>query len=96
MAVEHYTSGISGRSAPDEGTIPSSKYSRIKTVASASFYATGSERGVSGFIIQAAGDDLFISPTTGDAIQAKNLTAGSLYEIGVRYITGSGITHLVY
>jgi hypothetical protein len=87
--------GISGRTAPSLGTIPSAKFSRVKTVASASFFATGSQRGASGFIIKSAGN-VMISPTVGDAIQASDLTVGTLYEIGVHQITGSGITHLVY
>ena len=88
-------SGISGRT---KTTISDdAKFSKIKTVTATDYYATGSNRGTSGFIIQTAGNTV-ITPTSGDAIAASVLTgsAGNLYEIGVQRVSGSGTVHLVY
>ena len=37
-----------------------------------------------------------ITPTEGDAIAASALTAKTLYEIGVRRVSGSGTIHVIY
>ena len=86
-------SGISGRSKP---TISDdAKFSKIKTVTATDYYATGSNRGTSGFIVESAGNSV-ITPTRGDAINASGVTAKELYEIGVQRVSGSGTVHLVY
>ena len=86
-------SGISGRSKP---TISDkAKFGKIETVSDTIFHATGSARGTSGFIVQSAGDSV-ITPTEGDAVAASAFTAKTLYEIGVKQVSGSGTIHLVY
>ena len=56
---------------------------------------TGSNDNSAGFIIETAGNTV-ITPTEGDAIAASALTAKTLYEIGVRVVSGSGTIHVVY
>jgi len=86
-------SGISGRT---KTTISDdAKFGKIRTVSATDFYATGSHRGSSGFIVQSAGDSV-ITPTRGDSVAASNFTAKTLYEIGVKQVSGSGTIHLVY
>ncbi len=84
---------VSSRSTPDVSD--DAKFSKVKTVSAADYYATGSNRGSSGFIVETAGDSI-INPTDGDTLTASNLTAKELYEIGVRRVSGSGTIHIVY
>ncbi len=86
-------SGISGRSKPTISD--SAKFSKIRTVSAEDFYATGSNRGTSGFIVETAGNSV-ITPTRGDAINASGVIAKDLFEIGVQRVSGSGTVHLVY
>ena len=95
MSTRADASGISGRTkavGKDDA-----KFSRINTISAADYHATGSNKGVSGFIIQTAGNTV-ITPTEGNTIAASVLTgsAGNLYEIGVQRVSGSGTVHLVY
>lgn len=86
-------SGISGRT---KATISDdAKFSKIRTVSAEDYYATGSNRGTSGFIVESAGNSV-ITPTSGDSLAASVLTAKELYEIGVQRVSGSGTVHLVY
>ena len=71
------------------------KFTKIKTTTAEDFYATSSFMGSSGFIIQSAGNSV-ITPTEGDSVSASNLTAKTLYEIGVRRVSGSGTVYIVY
>jgi|TARA_B100001063_G_C16740340_1_gene544412 hypothetical protein len=88
-------SGISSRTKAV--IMDDAKFSKINTITAADYYATGSNKGVSGFIIQTAGNTV-ITPTEGGSIAASVLTgsAGNLYEIGVKQVSGSGTVHLVY
>tara|TARA_B110001454_G_C12402426_1_gene301511 strand:+ start:36 stop:353 length:318 start_codon:yes stop_codon:yes gene_type:complete len=61
----------------------------------AEFYATGSKKGSSGFIVASAGSTV-ITPTTGDDITASHLTAKALYEIGVQRVSGSGHVYVLF
>ena len=75
------------------------KFSKIKSQTSGSTFYTGSLAGSSGFIVQEvpAANEVFITPTDGDAIDASVFTTGTLYEIGVKQVSGSGgIVHVVY
>jgi len=86
-------SGISGRT---KTTISDdAKFSKIRTVSAEDFYATGSNRGTSGFIVESAGDSV-ISATEGGSINASAVTVKELFEIGVQRVSGSGTIHLVY
>tara|TARA_R110002020_G_scaffold12582_1_gene46100 strand:+ start:327 stop:620 length:294 start_codon:yes stop_codon:yes gene_type:complete len=84
---------VSSRSAP---TIKDdAKFSKIKTVGAGITDLTGSDAGSSGFIITTAGSS-YIWPTDGDSIAASSLTAKTLYEIGVKRVSGSGTVSVVY
>jgi len=97
------TSGANGRS--DVGWVDRSiadikddaKFSRIYTAGPTNTQVdfTGSLAGTSGFIIETAGQGV-IFPTSGDSISTSVLTAKTLYEIGVRQISGSCTVHVVY
>ena len=86
-------SGASDRTAPT--VKDDAKFSTIKTQISGSTHYTGSLKGSSGFIIINAGNST-IWPTAGDSITASSLTAKTLYEIGVRQISGSGTISVLY
>ena len=90
--------GASNRTAPT--VYDDAKFGRIKSISGslhvpAFVHLTGSDAGSGGFIIQTASDTV-ITPTEGDSIEASNLTAKTLYEIGVRHISGAGEVHIVY
>ncbi len=84
---------VSSRSVP---TIKDdAKFSKLKTVGAGITDLTGSDAGSSGFIITTAGSSV-IWPTDGDSIAASSLTAKTLYEIGVKRVSGSGTVSIVY
>ena len=93
------TSGGKGRTDVSSRSVPSikdeAKFSKIKTVTEGITDLTGSNAGSSGFIITTAGSSV-IWPTEGDSIEASSLTAKTLYEIGVKQISGSGTVSVVY
>ena len=82
-----------GRSRPTVSD--DAKFTQIKTISEADFYATSSFQGSSGFIVGSAGDTV-ITPTEGDAVAASAFTAKTLYEIGVKRVSGSGTVYIVY
>ena len=84
---------VSSRSAPS--IKDDAKFSKIKTVGAGITDLTGSYAGSSGFIITTAGSS-YIWPTDGDSIAASSLTAKTLYEIGVKRVSGSGTVSVVY
>jgi len=102
------TSGTNGRtniSGTSERTVAtvqdSAKFSRIVTFTGSGsgvppqLHLTGSNDNSAGFIVESAGNTV-ITPTEGDAIAASALTAKTLYEIGVRVVSGSGTIHVVF
>jgi|TARA_R110000751_G_scaffold289373_1_gene395599 energy-converting hydrogenase Eha subunit B len=102
------TSGAHGRtnqSGTSERTVAtvqdSAKFSRIVTFTGNTngsvkqLHLTGSNDNSAGFIVESAGNTV-ITPTEGDAIAASALTAKTLYEIGVRVVSGSGTIHVVF
>ena len=102
------TSGAHGRtnqSGTSERTVAtvqdSAKFSRIVTFTGNTngsvkqLHLTGSNDNAAGFIVESAGNTV-ITPTEGDAIAASALTAKTLYEIGVRVVSGSGTIHVVF
>ena len=97
--IIHDTSGRTSQSGTSNRTVATvkddAKFSRLKTVSAGITDLTGSFKGSSGFIITTAGDSV-IWPTEGDTIAASSLTAKTLYEIGVRRISGSGTISVVY
>ena len=97
--IIHDTSGRTSQSGTSNRTVATvkddAKFSKLKTVSAGITDLTGSFKGSSGFIITTAGDSV-IWPTEGDTIAASSLTAKTLYEIGVRRISGSGTVSVVY
>ena len=93
------TSGRTDHSGTSNRTVATvkddAKFSKLKTVSAGITDLTGSFKGSSGFIITTAGNSV-IWPTEGDTIAASSLTAKTLYEIGVRRISGSGTVSVVY
>ena len=84
---------VSSRSAPS--IKDDAKFSKLRTVGAGITDLTGSYAGSSGFIITTAGSSV-IWPTDGDSIAASSLTAKTLYEIGVKRVSGSGTVSVVY
>ena len=97
--IIHDTSGRTSQSGTSNRTVATvkddAKFSKLKTVSAGITDLTGSFKGSSGFIVTTAGDSV-IWPTEGDTIAASSLTAKTLYEIGVRRISGSGTVSVVY
>ena len=97
--ITHDTSGRTDQSGTSNRTVATvkddAKFSKLKTVSAGITDLTGSFKGSSGFIVTTAGDSV-IWPTDGDTIAASSLTAKTLYEIGVRRISGSGTISVVY
>jgi len=97
--IIHDTSGRTSQSGTSTRTVATvkddAKFSKLKTVSAGITDLTGSFKGSSGFIVTTAGDSV-IWPTEGDTIAASSLTAKTLYEIGVRRISGSGTVSVVY
>ena len=97
--IIHDTSGRTSQSGTSNRTVATvkddAKFSKLKTVSAGITDLTGSFKGSSGFIVTTAGDSV-IWPTEGDTIAASSLTAKTLYEIGVRRISGSGTISVVY
>ena len=97
--ITHGSSGRTDHSGTSNRTVATvkddAKFSKLKTVSAGITDLTGSFKGSSGFIITTAGSSV-IWPTDGDTIAASSLTAKTLYEIGVRRISGSGTVSVVY
>ena len=94
------TSGGDNRTDISSRTVPDikddAKYGRIKTVTSGITMLTGSDAGSSGFIVQTAGQGV-LTPTEGDEITLSSVcSTKTLYEIGVKRISGSCTVHVIY
>ena len=97
------TSGANGRS--DVGWVNRSaatikddaKFSKIETAGPTNTikHFTGSLAGSSGFIVEIPGQGV-ITATEGGTIKCNALNSGSLYEIGVKQVSGSCTVHVVY
>lgn len=90
-------SGTSERSQPD--IRDDAVFGKIKTVTIAAdgtkLHLTGSDAGSSGFIVKTAGQGV-ITPTDGDAVSTGDFTTKTLYEIGVKQISGACTVHVIY
>ena len=92
---------IAGASNRTAATVyDDAKFGKIKSISGslhvpAFVHLTGSDAGSGGFIIQTASDTV-ITPTEGDSIEASNLTAKTLYEIGLTRVTVSGTVQIIY
>tara|TARA_Y100001938_G_C7753059_1_gene264838 strand:- start:9 stop:323 length:315 start_codon:yes stop_codon:yes gene_type:complete len=75
------------------------RFSKVETVTISSTqgvkHLTGSLAGTSGFIVTTAGQGVITAVDGGD-LNASDLTAKQLYEIGVRHISGACTVQVVY
>ena len=71
------------------------KFGKVLTLGDGSHDLTGSRAGNKAFVIASAGTSV-LHPTEGDTITASNLTAKTLYEIGLTRVTGSGTVQVIY
>ena len=74
------------------------KFSKIVKVTAKDFYATGSEKGASGFFVSGSGGagDTVLSTRHGETIAASEFTEKEVYEIGLSRVSGSGVVYLLY
>ena len=93
------SSRVSAVSASIGTTLGSSydnaKYKKVLTLGAGSHDLTGSRAGNQGFIVASAGTSV-LHPLQGDTITASNLTAKTIYEIGLTRVTGSGTVQIIY
>ena len=73
------------------------KFSKITKVTAKDYYATGSEKGASGFFISGSvhGDSVLTSPH-GEAVAATEFQTDTVYEIGMNRVSGSSVIYLLY
>ena len=76
---------------------PIGKFSKITKVTAKDFYATGSEKGSTGFFISGSvhGDSVLTSQH-GEAVAATEFQTDTVYEIGMNRVSGSSVIYLLY
>ena len=76
---------------------PIGKFSKITKVTAKDFYATGSEKGATGFFISGSvhGDSVLTSQH-GDSVAATEFQTDTVYEIGMSRVSGSSVVYLLY
>jgi len=76
---------------------PIGKFSKISKVTAKDFYATGSEKGSTGFFISGSvhGDSVLTSQH-GEAVAATEFQTDTVYEIGMNRVSGSSVIYLLY
>jgi hypothetical protein len=74
-----------------------SKFSKIVKVTAKDYYATGSEKGSSGFFISGSvhGDSVLTSQH-GEAVAATEFVTETVYDLGVSRVSGSSVVYLLY
>ena len=74
-----------------------SKFSKIVKVTAKDYYATGSEKGSSGFFISGSvhGDSVLTSQH-GEAVAATEFQTDTVYEIGMNRVSGSSVIYLLW
>ena len=75
--------------------VSSSKFNRVGNITGADTSFTASNSVPGAFIVNSAGDSV-ITAIGGGTLTASNLTAGSLYEIGLSRVSGSGNVDVIY
>ena len=75
---------------------PIGKFSKITKVTAKDFYATGSEKGSTGFFISGSvhGDSVLTSQH-GEAVAATEFQTDTVYEIGMNRVSGSSVIYLL-
>ena len=73
------------------------KFSKIVKVTAKDFYATGSEKGSTGFFISGSvhGDSVLTSQH-GEAVAATEFQTDTVYEIGMNRVSGSSVIYLLW
>ena len=76
---------------------PIGKFSKISKITAKDFYATGSEKGATGFFISGSvhGDSVLTSQP-GDSVAATEFQTDTVYEIGMSRVSGSSVVYLLY
>ena len=76
---------------------PIGKFSKISKVTAKDFYATGSEKGSTGFFISGSvhGDSVLTSQH-GEAVAATEFQPDTVYELGLSRVSGSSVVYLLY
>ena len=76
---------------------PIGKFSKITKVTAKDFYATGSEKGSTGFFISGSvhGDSVLTSQH-GDSVAATEFQTDTVYEIGMNRVSGSSVIYLLW
>ena len=74
-----------------------SKFSKIVKVTAKDYYATGSEKGSSGFFISGSvhGDSVLTSQH-GEAVAVTEFQTDTVYDLGVSRVSGSSVVYLLY
>ena len=73
-----------------------SKFSKIVKVTAKDYYATGSEKGSSGFFISGSvhGDSVLTSQH-GEAVAVTEFQTDTVYDLGVSRVSGSSVVYLL-
>ena len=76
---------------------PIGKFSKISKITAKDFYATGSEKGATGFFISGSvhGDSVLTSQH-GDSVAATEFQTDTVYEIGMNRVSGSSVIYLLW
>ena len=74
-----------------------SKFSKIVKVTAKDYYATGSEKGSSGFFISGSvhGDSVLTSQH-GEAVAVTEFQTDTVYDLGVSRVSGSSVIYLLW
>jgi len=73
------------------------KFSKIVKVTAKDYYATGSEKGSTGFFISGSvhGDSVLTSQH-GEAVAVTEFQTDTVYDLGVSRVSGSSVVYLLY
>ena len=77
---------------------PIGKFSKISKITAKDFYATGSEKGSTGFFISGSvhGDSVLTSQHGETMRRSTEFQTDSLYELGLSRVSGSSVVYLLY
>ena len=77
------------------------KFSKITKVTAKDYYATGSEKGASGFFVSGSnivpsGSDSVLTTAHGESVAATEFKPDTVFEIGLQRVSGSSTVYLLY
>jgi hypothetical protein len=78
-----------------------SKFSKIVKVTAKDYYATGSEKGSTGFFISGSGapasaSDSVLTSQHGETVAVTEFQPDTVYDLGVSRVSGSSVVYLLY